>query len=383
MSLVSHVGGGFKEFCQTTRAELAGEVDTRGEGVRTLGAALVAGAFGSASKVSGSIANFFRNQTESSLEPGLIEEEAEDYCVGIHASLGPALLEGGHGGDINLDTRSIVNCKENELVDMLDTCGASRANEAVINGKLLAGLRTELSVQEPRRAKSIINEGADYFVQSLVTGLSGVVEEPEKGMMSTGIVGALTGTCRGVLGLVTAPVAGVFGAVSVMAKEVESSAKFRRGKPVGRRRRPRSGPHSILFENYDSRAYSFNNIALVSSRTYWRPWTAEGERSQLTASNVVMNGGKVRESAIPCLEGVVRGDIGDSKSLISPPLGAKSEAVESKVNGECRFHRLEEEVDSSSAGRCGTFDSNCTIRSPIARPTTSPLGHYLFPDLQP
>ena len=44
---------------------------------------------------------------------------------------------------------------------------------------------------------------------------------------------------------VTAPVAGAFGAVSVMTKEVETSARFWRGKPVGRRHQRRQGPMSI------------------------------------------------------------------------------------------------------------------------------------------
>jgi len=90
-----------------------------------------------------------------------------------------------------------------------------------------------------------LRQGKEVFVQSVVSGFSGLIEEPVKGM-SDGIVGAVAGTCKGVLRLVAAPVAGALGAVSVMTESIERSAKFWRGRPVGRRRARRMNQRSPI-----------------------------------------------------------------------------------------------------------------------------------------
>merc|ERR1711988_1329933 len=56
LSLVDSVGSGVVQFYRRTRAEMIGDSKTRGQGLRDLMRGVVGGAFGSASKITGSLA---------------------------------------------------------------------------------------------------------------------------------------------------------------------------------------------------------------------------------------------------------------------------------------------------------------------------------------
>ena len=120
-----------------------------------MASAVVASAFGGASKVSGSIADIF---TTDSMADG----------------------ESNH---------RIRRSPDNLMLDLNGEINSP--NQSIAFGNTYA-----------KGVTYAIQEGRDYFVQSIVAGLSGVVEEPVKGM-SEGMMGAVKGTCRGVLGLVS------------------------------------------------------------------------------------------------------------------------------------------------------------------------------------
>ena len=92
-SLFDNLGTGVADFFRKTRSELIGDADTRGEGVRRLAQAIVGGTFGSASKMSGSLAEVVRNVT------GLEELNRSKYDE--HGVLNTSMTMGfRHGGDM-------------------------------------------------------------------------------------------------------------------------------------------------------------------------------------------------------------------------------------------------------------------------------------------
>lgn len=60
LELVESLGTGVADFFSHTKAEMIGSADTRGEGVKRLAQAVVGGTFGSAAKMSGSLAEMVR-----------------------------------------------------------------------------------------------------------------------------------------------------------------------------------------------------------------------------------------------------------------------------------------------------------------------------------
>lgn len=80
--------------------------------------------------------------------------------------------------------------------------------------------------------------GSDVFIDSIVTGFSGLVEAPVNGFQKHGLPGAMTGTMKGLVGLIAAPISGTLGAVSIVAESARQTAQFHHsGRPVGRRRK--------------------------------------------------------------------------------------------------------------------------------------------------
>eukprot|EP01041_Mallomonas_annulata_P002324 gene2324-4520_t len=167
LSFVTDIRSGFLDFIRTTHAEMVGRTDTRGHGVRILANALIGSTFGSASRMTSTLANMVKSAAATATTTGVSQ-----------------------------------------------------------------GLR----------------QGGEVFVQSVVAGISGLVEEPARGHLAEGIAGAVKGTCKGVLGLVAAPVAGALGAVALLTESVEMSAKFWKGRPVGRRRQRRMNSASKVMD---------------------------------------------------------------------------------------------------------------------------------------
>jgi hypothetical protein len=112
--------------------------------------------------------------------------------------------------------------------------------------KNAAGLQDEdLRAFEDRQIHTVslssgLLHGGDVFVNSVVTGFSGLVEAPINGFQRNGFPGVVSGAMKGLVGLVAAPVTGALGAVSIVTESARQSAQFRHsGRPVGRRRHHR------------------------------------------------------------------------------------------------------------------------------------------------
>jgi len=60
LALFTGVGSGVVDFLRTTHAELVGDTNSRGKGVRILANAVVGSTFASASKVSGTLADIVK-----------------------------------------------------------------------------------------------------------------------------------------------------------------------------------------------------------------------------------------------------------------------------------------------------------------------------------
>lgn len=112
--------------------------------------------------------------------------------------------------------------------------------------KNAAGLQDEdFRVFEDRQIHTVslssgLLHGGDVFVNSVVTGFSGLVEAPINGFQRNGFPGVVSGAMKGLVGLVAAPVTGALGAVSIVAESARQSAQFHHsGRPVGRRRNKR------------------------------------------------------------------------------------------------------------------------------------------------
>jgi hypothetical protein len=158
-----------------------------------------------------------------------------------------------------------------------------------------------------------LRHGGDVFVNSVVTGFSGLYEGPVNGfsryawlntatsllvyhsstsavipMLSLaeyctpynlcahhfcyyqhrdGLGGACRGTLRGLVGLVAAPVTGALGAVSVVTESVRLSAQYRgHGRPVGKRRKQRR-TSNIPFHTSSLSASQYSSSVGIASIT--------------------------------------------------------------------------------------------------------------------
>ncbi len=140
--------------------------------------------------------------------------------------------------------------------------GVKRLVHAILNGTLASASKITGSLEEIVRNATGLEEnesdglfesrqqhtssfkgglrhGGDVFVNSVISGFSGLVECPSDGFEKSGLPGVMTGTIKGLVGLVAAPVTGALGAVSVVTETVRQSTQFTNGRPVGRRRATR------------------------------------------------------------------------------------------------------------------------------------------------
>jgi hypothetical protein len=81
------------------------------------------------------------------------------------------------------------------------------------------------------------SQAANILFRSVMTGFSGLIDEPGKGFSREGSLGAVKGVFKGLFTLIATPVAGTLDAVSVVSDGVRSSLQ-QQGKPIGRRKAP-------------------------------------------------------------------------------------------------------------------------------------------------
>lgn len=209
LSLVDNLGAGVVQFFSQTRAEVVGDSRTRGEGLRRLARAVVGGAAGSTSKLTGSLADILGAVSFHS-ERERLEADKEAY---------------------GRESPNPVHYLPIHLADDNDAKATSR-KASPQRGVNMPGQTNRVSSST---ISSGLRQGGDVMVDTVVAGLSGLVEEPVQGMHDDGVLGAAKGVAKGIVKVVASPLVGILGAVSVVTESVEMSTRYRNGAPVGRR----------------------------------------------------------------------------------------------------------------------------------------------------
>lgn len=205
LSLVNNLGAGVVQLFSQTRAEVVGDSRTRGEGFRRLARAVVGGAAGSASKLTGSLADIL----------GTISFHKDREHLGLN----------------------IVDPRE-QLEDPIKYSPANFFADEERRAGMPDRLNFEHTQKSPPSRSTVVTglrQGGDVMLGTVCAGFTGLVEEPIRGMHDDGVVGAAKGVAKGLVKVVASPFVGVLGAVAVLAESVEMSTRYRNGVPVGRR----------------------------------------------------------------------------------------------------------------------------------------------------
>lgn len=108
--------------------------------------------------------------------------------------------------------------------------------------------RYDMAVDRENEA-SAGSQATDILFKSIVTGFSGMINEPGRGFSREGSLGAVKGLFKGLVSLIATPVAGTLDAVSVVTEGVNRSLQQQGARPTIRRKRhpipayPRDGDH--------------------------------------------------------------------------------------------------------------------------------------------
>lgn len=162
LSFIDNISTGMSDFYSRTREEVQGTSSTRGEGVKRLARSVIAGTFGTASRVVGSLADVSR----------------------------------------------------------------------VISGSKGAVQYREFA--SPENVTQGLQQGGGVLISGVAKGITGLVNEPLRGMENDGLIGGVKGLGKGVIRLFAAPVTGTLDAVSILATSIEKGTQSIDGKPVGR-----------------------------------------------------------------------------------------------------------------------------------------------------
>ena len=244
LSLVHNLGAGVIQFYRQTRAEVIGDSRTRGEGLKRLTRAVVSGAAGSASKITGSIAEFIRAVAGHD-DKFLTPIEYHDIVTSDNGIMTPSLndfipLE-------NQSEESVFN-EYSSGFNKVKAESDNASSDIIINTEEV----TSVSVS------SGMKQGGAVLAYAVVAGLSSLIEEPAKGMQESGIVGASKGLVKGIVKAFSAPIMGALGAVSVVTESVELSTRYTNGAPVGRRRIGHRGPRKNISRNMSNSTIDCN-----------------------------------------------------------------------------------------------------------------------------
>eukprot|EP00127_Corallochytrium_limacisporum_P005672 Clim_evm51s210 gene=Clim_evmTU51s210 len=131
---------------------------------------------------------------------------------------------------------------------------ASSANDILSNMTMdqdYVRERQKARNQHDTKGGAKFRRGVDGFVQGFASGVTGIFNEPRKGMQSGGIAGGMAGVGKGLIGVVAKPLAGFSelvtdssGAVSDMARKEEVQQRIRPPRvPSGRH--GRLNPYSL------------------------------------------------------------------------------------------------------------------------------------------
>jgi hypothetical protein len=233
LSLANNLGAGVVQFYTQTRAEVIGDSRTRGEGLKRLARAVVGGAAGSTSKMTGSLAELIR--VLAGHDDGIFVP----YSMFQNSGATDAVAVNKYGA---LDR---LKEKDPDIPQFNDASSDAP-------GQSIESIDDLLILSQPSRGVSVssgVRQGGDVIANAVVAGLSSLVEEPSKGLHESGVLGAAKGLVRGIVKAVSAPLMGALGAVSVVTESVELSTRYAHGVPVGRRRLGQSEKNHPLSRN--------------------------------------------------------------------------------------------------------------------------------------
>ena len=122
--------------------------------------------------------------------------------------------------------------------------------------------RAMKSRNKPRHAIKGVSAGASSLAHSVISGVTGIVEQPLKGAEKEGFGGFLKGIGRGIVGAVTKPVVGVFDLASNVTEGIRNTTMEDTG--LDRIRPPRFIDPSGILKPYNEReSYGANLIREV------------------------------------------------------------------------------------------------------------------------
>ncbi|KAF9111925.1 hypothetical protein BGX27_004234 [Mortierella sp. AM989] len=127
-------------------------------------------------------------------------------------------------------------------------------------GKGLSAATMDKSFQErrrmdhqrntPKHALSGLSQGATSFAQGLVSGVTGIVEQPLSGAQSGGVEGFFKGVGKGLVGAVTKPLVGVFDFTTNVTSGIRNTTTVF-DRDIQRKRTPRHVPKNGILTLYD------------------------------------------------------------------------------------------------------------------------------------
>lgn len=186
------LGTGVIEFFRKTQAEMVGDADSRGEGLRRLAKAVIGGPFSSLSKMTGSIAGLIEEMT--GLRPGESDLDEAHY-LGQSVGAAAARRGGGGGGGSGADSGDSA------------AAVASRAGRAGVGWS--GGQQ-----QRPQHLGEGLRKGGEHFYRVMKTGAKNIYDLPASGATRDGFPGFLKGVGKGFVGALAAPVVATLGGIS-------------------------------------------------------------------------------------------------------------------------------------------------------------------------
>ncbi len=201
LNLFMGFGTGVVEFFRKTQAEMVGDADSRGEGLRKLAKAVIGGPFASLSKMTGSIAGLIEEVT------GLKDELGETRYLGQSFSAAAAAnaaagAGAGAGGSSN------------------SSSGAGGGAGARAGGASSGGGGGQQ--QRPQHLGDGLLKGGEHFYRTMKTGVKNMYDLPASGATRDGFTGFLKGVGKGFVGALAAPVVATLGGISRVTDTVRA-----------------------------------------------------------------------------------------------------------------------------------------------------------------
>jgi hypothetical protein len=202
LSLVDSVGSGVVQFYRETRAEMIGNSTTRGEGLRKLVQSVVGGTAGSASKITGSLAELMHATAGGSREPAgpgnnageraakILVRSLVQGVTGLIDAPRQGLRMGGALGAVTGVLRGVVNLVTAPLAGTLGAVSVGLSGiESGMRGHAV-GRRSSVR-DNAAPARSLYVAGTVSLSQNSLRVVEAALHQNELGSTTTSLVGAL------------------------------------------------------------------------------------------------------------------------------------------------------------------------------------------------